>query len=84
MSKIDNIATPLNIFSAVSICLVSFLAIKYPDRAIFEKLPEGIPNVKGYPLIETFFQQIAEKDDFYEAQHQHFEKLGAMTMYVYM
>ena len=82
MSKIDTIATPLNIFGAVSICLISFLAIKYPDRAVFEKVPEGIPNIKEYPIIGTFFQQIAEKDDFYEAQHRHFERLGTMTMYV--
>ncbi|KAI9272728.1 cytochrome P450 [Phascolomyces articulosus] len=68
------------VIGGAALGILSYLAFKYPDRAVFEDVQKGIPQVKGYPLIGTFFQQLKEVSRFYDAQHEHLEKLNTMTM----
>ena len=69
--------------SITAIGLIGSLIYKYPDRAIFDHIQKGIPHVKGYPLVGTFFEQLANVEQFYDTQQKDkFESLNTMTMYV--
>ncbi|KAI7853604.1 cytochrome P450 [Circinella umbellata] len=76
------ITTTVGIIGSITtIGLIGSLIYKYPDRAIFDHVQKGIPHVKGYPLVGTFFEQVIDMELFYDKQQKDkFESLNTMTM----
>jgi len=42
---------PIGRTAVASLALLGGLALKYPNRAIFDEFPKGIPHGEGYPLV---------------------------------
>ena len=76
----ENVFTTATIVSGCFLGIAAFLSYKYPDRAIFEDIQKGIPQVKGYPLVGSFFQQLRGIKRYYDMQLEQLEKLDTMTM----
>ncbi|KAI9272722.1 cytochrome P450 [Phascolomyces articulosus] len=68
------------IIGGTALGILGFLVLKYPDCRVFEDVQKGVPQVKGYPLIGTLFQQLGEFKRFYDAQHEQLENLDTKTM----
>ncbi|KAG2224707.1 hypothetical protein INT45_009022 [Circinella minor] len=76
----ENLVTAAAIVSGCFLGTAALLAYKYPNSAIFEDIQKGIPQVKGYPLVGSFFQQLQGIKRYYDMQHEQLENLGTMTM----
>ncbi|KAG1492033.1 hypothetical protein G6F52_013396 [Rhizopus delemar] len=60
--------------------LVVFLSLKYHDRPLFRKRIEGIPNVKGYPLVGNLPSILKHGERFYDYNVELFESHDTLTL----
>lgn len=72
----------VRIASGTLAATLALLAIKYPDRAIFDQHREGIATMKGLPLVGGLPRQIMNRDIAYDMLCRAFQDLDAVTMYV--
>ncbi|KAI9272726.1 cytochrome P450 [Phascolomyces articulosus] len=79
-SNNNGLLSTATIIGGTALGILSFLALKYPDCGVLEDVQKGIPQIKGYPLIGTFFQQLGEFKRIYDAQHEQLEMLNTMTI----
>lgn len=68
--------------SGTAAATLALLALKYPDRAIFDEHREGIATMKGLPLVGGLPRQILNRDVAYDMLCKALEDLDAVTMYV--
>ncbi|KAG0767835.1 hypothetical protein G6F29_004320 [Rhizopus arrhizus] len=60
--------------------LVVFLSLKYHDRPLFRKRVQGIPNVKGYPLVGNLPSILKHGERFYDYNVELFESHDTLTL----
>ncbi|KAI8137496.1 cytochrome P450 [Fennellomyces sp. T-0311] len=63
----------------VTTAVLALLALKYPDRAVFDEHREGIPSQKGWPLIGNLPAIISNKETMHHLFMQGFSDLGVLT-----
>ncbi|KAI8376493.1 cytochrome P450 [Radiomyces spectabilis] len=69
----------LAIAGGATAAVLSLLAIKYPDRAVFDELREGVPNVPGVPLLGNLPKMLSRTDDINDWTTETFEQANALT-----
>jgi hypothetical protein len=62
--------------------ITGLLALKYPDRALFDEHRENIPHTKGDPLIGNLIAVSRNKNRYFEYLVEVYEKLDTMTLQV--
>lgn len=62
-----------------SALLTIALALKYPDRAIFDENPKGVACKKGWPLIGLLPAAIKNRQSIHELFMNGFNELDSMT-----
>ncbi|KAI8139709.1 cytochrome P450 [Fennellomyces sp. T-0311] len=84
MSLPDNLSDPVRIGGATvaaGTAILGLLALKYNDRAIFTERREGIPFVRGDPLVGSLFQQLKNKDRVLDNILDMVESHDALTVF---
>lgn len=66
----------------ISIAVVGALAIKYPDRAIFDEHRPDIANRTGWPLVGILPSLIYNSPKMHEMILRGFTDSNALTTYV--
>lgn len=66
--------------TATAATTLGFLALKYNDRALFQERREGVPFVKGDPLVGGLFRNIIYKNTAYDNHVNRFEYLDTLTL----
>ncbi|KAI9266788.1 cytochrome P450 [Phascolomyces articulosus] len=76
----DRLISTTKFAYGAAVGLFGMLVLKYPDCAIFHDVPENIPRIKGFPLIGSIIQEVANYEKYYGSQHEQFTKLNTLTM----
>lgn len=74
-----------NLFSrtlGVSATILTALAIKYPDRAVFDEHREGIPHKGGWPILGSLPSIIGNAENLHEFLLSGFTTMNSLTTYV--
>jgi fatty acid omega-hydroxylase len=74
-----------NLFSrtfGLSAVILTALAIKYPDRAVFDEHREGISHNGGWPILGSLPHIISNAENLHEFLLNGFTKLDSLTTYV--
>ncbi|KAI7852169.1 cytochrome P450 [Circinella umbellata] len=69
----------IGIIGGASAAILGLLALKYPDRAIFDEHREGIPTQPGYPLVGGLPTIVRYKEKMHDLFMTGFELTGALT-----
>ena len=65
-----------------SAAVVAGLALKYPDRALFDEQRNDIAHKKGWPLLGALPALLANKEKMHEFMLSGFTVLDSLTTYV--
>lgn len=67
----------------VSAAIITALALKYPDRAVFDEHREGISHKGGWPLVGSTPMIIKNAENMHEFLLSGFVSMNTLTTYVY-
>ncbi|CDS07716.1 hypothetical protein LRAMOSA01665 [Lichtheimia ramosa] len=67
------------IIGGATAAVLGLLALKYPDRAIFDEHREGIPYTKGWPLVGILPTLVANKERIHHMFLEGFELSDSLT-----
>lgn len=56
------------------------LALKYPDRALFDEHREGIPHPTGVPILGNLLNISRNKERYFEYVLELYEQLDTLTL----
>lgn len=65
---------------AATAAVLAALALKYNDRPFLYEHPEGIPYLKGLPLLGNLPKLLSNIDRIYDFQSDQFNELDTLTM----
>lgn len=60
--------------------LTAALALKYPDRAVFDEHRENVPYSKGLPIVGNLPNIFKNKERYFEYVVEIYEKLDTLTL----
>lgn len=66
------------VLSAIA-TITAALALKYPDRALFDEHRENLAHPKGVPILGNLLNLSRNKDRYFEYVVEIFENLDTMT-----
>lgn len=66
----------------ISAAIIGALAIKYPDRALFDEHRPNIPQKIGWPLVGMLPSIVNNSSKMHEMLLRGFSDSGALTTYV--
>ena len=69
----------IGMIGGASAAILGLLALKYPDRAIFDEHREGIVTQPGYPLVGGLPAIVINKEKMHDLFMTGFELTGALT-----
>lgn len=75
-----------NFFSrtlGVSAAILTALAVKYPDRALFDEHRENISHKKGWPIVGSLPHIISNAENMHEFLLSGFVSMDTLTTYVF-
>ncbi|CAO3648016.1 unnamed protein product [Mucor hiemalis] len=71
--------SPGALFLSSTVALAAALAIKYPDRALFDEHRENIAHPKGVPLLGNLLEVAKNKHRYFEYVVDLYEQLDTLT-----
>lgn len=66
----------------VSAAVLTALAVKYPDRALFDEHREGISHKKGWPIVGSLPHIVRNAENMHEFLLSGFVAMDTLTTYV--
>jgi hypothetical protein len=67
--------------SAAAAAIIGALALKYPDRALFDEHRENVPHPKGgLPILGTLLEVSKNKGRYFEYLLEVYEELDTMIL----
>ncbi|KAI9490825.1 cytochrome P450 [Zychaea mexicana] len=77
--KNNAILQKIGVVGGATAAVLGLLALKYPDRAIFDEHREGIVRQPGWPLVGGLPSIVGNKEQMHELFMAGFENTGALT-----
>jgi hypothetical protein len=65
---------------SIAAIATTVLAIKYPDRALFDEHRENVPHPKGVPILGGLLALSRNKDRYFEYVVELYEQLDTLTL----
>lgn len=62
------------------VAIITALAVRYPDRAMFDEYRTGIPFKKGWPLVGRLLHILKDRESVHEHFLECFTDLKSLTM----
>lgn len=59
--------------------ITAALALKYPDRALFDEHREGIPHPKGSPILGNLLELLKNKERIFMYALENYESMDTFT-----
>lgn len=72
--------SPGALFLSSTVAIAAALAIKYPDRALFDEHRENIAHLKGVPLLGNLLEVAKNKHRYFEYVVDLYEQLDTLTL----
>ncbi|KAF7726669.1 Protein kinase alk2 [Apophysomyces ossiformis] len=80
ISKETSLTLTAGILGSITTATIIALAIKYPNRTVFDNRRNGLPRISGWPLVGALAQVLYNGHAIHDFYHHHFTKADTLTI----